>query len=574
MSEFAPLPGQKLQPSPSLKDVEWSVDRLVQADGMLCAMGWCASRKNDRLAVALLMIYPGGEEVRFPLDCTQDRPDVPARLPGLSPQCGFFLYVPIASDKTPKRVIMEFVCGEADPVRVVLPYGEAEGEAPERWKRSLIVHYCRRLFAHLRQGNWGLIYQRIRGNLPALLAKTTSDDDLEQRLGVLPPDTLLVIDHALGGGANHYRDEMIDKYSRDGRFVLLWTFSVLTLSHQLSFIASDGRKTSVKIDLSVWDRLIRCRKISGLVFNNCVSFPKPEEFPDRLVRFVQAYPGERRLTMLVHDFFTVCPSHFLLNHQGRYCGLPGIETCRRCLPALDDPLANLFSAKNMELWRALWATAFEHAAEIICFSENTQSLLLKAYPDLPRDHLRIVPHKVDYLSGRYAGDPSSSRLRVAMVGQIGKHKGSEEYISLIETARQRGYPIDFYVIGSLNGSVKPPEVIETGTYQRNDLADLFNRNKIRMVLMLSIWPETFSYVTHELIKLGIPLLSYDIGAQGDAVREYALGKTVPLGSDANALLDCIDSFRLELERPSRDPASMIPLVSNDQKTAHIHQRCL
>ena len=563
MPQFALLPGQDMQSSPSFKDVEWSVDRLVLANGMLCAMGWCASRKDVRPNVALLLIYPGGGEIRFPLDCTLDRPDVPACRPGLSAQCGFFLYVPIAADKMPESVVMELDSGAADPVRITLPYEGTTNSPPNRWKWSLLAHYCRRLISHLRQGNWGLIYQRIRGNLPALLAKPASDNDLQQRLEALPADTLLVVDHALGGGANHYRDEMIGKHLRDGRWVLLWTFSILTLSHQLSFIAPGGKKTSVKVDYSVWDILVRCRKISRLIFNNCVSFPQPEAFPERLARFVQAYPAERQLTMLVHDFFTVCPSHFLLNHQGRYCGLPGIETCRRCLPALDDPLVNLFSAKNMELWRVLWAKAFEHAAEIICFSENTQSLLLKAYPDLPRDHLRIVPHKVDYLSGRYVGDLSLPRLRVAMVGQIGKHKGSEEYISLIEAARQRHYPIDFYVIGSLNGSVKPPEVIETGTYQRHDLADLFNRHKIHMVLMLSIWPETFSYVTHELIKLGIPLLSYDVGAQGDAVREYALGKTLPLGSDANALLDGIDSFRLELERPSRDPAPMIPLVSND-----------
>ena len=150
-----------------------------------------------------------------------------------------------------------------------------------------------------------------------------------------------------------------------------------------------------------------------------------------------------------------------------------------------------------------------------------------------------------------------------MVGQIGKHKGSEEYISLIEVAKQRRYPIDFYVIGSLNGSTKPPEVIETGAYQRNDLADLFNRQKIHMVLMLSIWPETFSYVTHELIKLGIPLLSYDVGAQGDAVRSYTFGRTIALGSDANALLDCIDSFRRELESSSAGSVSISPLSSND-----------
>ena len=544
-------------------DVTWSLDRLVLADGMLCAMGWCASRNNTRPIVTLIMIAPGGEEIRFPLECILDRPDVHASWPDLSPQCGFFLYVPIAADKTLVSAAIEFDFGEENPVRVALSLEGATEGNPGDWKKNLAVHYCRRLVSHLWRGNWSLIYQRAKASIPVLFTKRFSLDELEQRLDALPPNTLLVVDHALGGGANHYRDEMIGKHSHDGRFVLLWTFSIVTLSHQLSFIAPGGEKSNVKVDLSAWNSLVRCRKISTLIFNNCVSFPKPEDFPERLVKFVQAFPGERQLTMLVHDFFTVCPSHFLLNHQGKYCGLPGIDTCQRCLPALNDPLANLYVPKNMELWRTLWGKALTQATEIICFSENTRSLLLKAYPNLPRERLRVVPHKVDYLSGQYVGDQSLPRLRVAMVGQIGKHKGSEEYISLIEVTKQRRYPIDFYVIGSLNGSTKPPEVIETGAYQRNDLADLFNRQKIHMVLMLSIWPETFSYVTHELIKLGIPLLSYDVGAQGDAVRSYTFGRTIALGSDANALLDCIDSFRRELESSSAGSVSISPLSSND-----------
>jgi hypothetical protein len=91
-------------------------------------------------------------------------------------------------------------------------------------------------------------------------------------------------------------------------------------------------------------------------------------------------------------------------------------------------------------------------------------------------------------------------------------------------------------------------VVETGPYERNALADLLTTHKIHVVLMLSIWPETFSYVTHELIKLRVPLLSYDIGAQGDAIRQYPFGITIPLASDGFALLDHIHAFRSDLER--------------------------
>jgi len=67
-----------------------------------------------------------------------------------------------------------------------------------------------------------------------------------------------------------------------------------------------------------------------------------------------------------------------------------------------------------------------------------------------------------------------------------------------------------------------------------------------MALMLSVWPETFSYVTHELIKLKVPLFLFDIGAQGDTVRQYSLGCVAPLcnGSD---LLPVLLEFKKALD---------------------------
>lgn len=35
----------------------------------------------------------------------------------------------------------------------------------------------------------------------------------------------------------------------------------------------------------------------------------------------------------------------------------------------------------------------------------------------------------------------------------------------------------------------------------------------------SIWLETFSYVLHAEIATGLPVWSFDVGAQGDALRE-------------------------------------------------------
>ena len=41
--------------------------------------------------------------------------------------------------------------------------------------------------------------------------------------------------------------------------------------------------------------------------------------------------------------------------------------------------------------------------------------------------------------------------------------------------------------------------------------------------MPSIWPETFCYVAEELIRLGMPVAAFDLGAPAERLRDYPAG---------------------------------------------------
>ncbi len=51
--------------------------------------------------------------------------------------------------------------------------------------------------------------------------------------------------------------------------------------------------------------------------------------------------------------------------------------------------------------------------------------------------------------------------------------------------------------------------------------------------MPSIWPETFSFVTHEMLATGLPVFGFDIGAQGEALRRAPNGVAIPFDPDAD-----------------------------------------
>jgi Glycosyltransferase len=55
-------------------------------------------------------------------------------------------------------------------------------------------------------------------------------------------------------------------------------------------------------------------------------------------------------------------------------------------------------------------------------------------------------------------------------------------------------------------------------------------------LMPSVWPETFSFTTREMLATGLPVMAFDLGAQGEAVREAPNGHIV--APDPAAILDC------------------------------------
>ena len=47
--------------------------------------------------------------------------------------------------------------------------------------------------------------------------------------------------------------------------------------------------------------------------------------------------------------------------------------------------------------------------------------------------------------------------------------------------------------------------------------------QVDIVLIPSIWPETFSYTTEEAIKMDLPVAVFDLGAPAERVRTYNKG---------------------------------------------------
>jgi len=84
-------------------------------------------------------------------------------------------------------------------------------------------------------------------------------------------------------------------------------------------------------------------------------------------------------------------------------------------------------------------------------------------------------------------------------------------------------------------AISSDKVIVTGEYKREELPSLIKKYNVGVVFIPSIWPETFSFTTEEIMMMELPLAVFDIGAPPERVRNYKKGLVIEKIEAAYAL---------------------------------------
>jgi|GEM_PF-2235780 len=348
-----------------------------------------------------------------------------------------------------------------------------------------------------------------------------------------------------GGGAYRYLE-------RVGRQVPVLVIDILSGGPVTVEWMRQGQKT--EYSAPSLEAAVSLSGASDLYVNHLV-FARPlTGWPERLRRLTASC----RLHLVVHDYFAVCPSVNLLDHGGRYCGIPDAKSCDACLSQLADApeaseFSRLFAGKYPEVrtfgigpWRRTWSEILGLMETVVFPSAAARDLLCRAYPDLDAGRCRVVPHDVPALGFRPAAvDRADGVLEVCLIGQISDHKGARILDRLLTRVMDEAHLVRFRVVGTFLHAWRHrnnPHLIETGLFHPADLADHLSRHRIDLFLFPSIWPETFSYVIHEMMSSGLPVMATRLGAHGDALAGYP-GAMLVDGFDADAFLDRILAFQ-------------------------------
>ena len=513
------------------------LDHLVAADNALFGFGWAVPRESRISAAWLDLEFTAAPGRRVAVSIDRPREDVAAAFPDnpAAAQAGFMLLAgwpgeaPIAATLT-----FETVGGDRETVPLDLP-------APETPRRTAGVgwrYLFSRGWAHLRLGRVRTAlrkYRELRHRTRSLV-RSLPGGDLRSAIGSRP--VTLVVDHAMGGGANAYRNRLLADLAAAKTTVLLLTFTVSSLSPCLELHAPNQPPRAARCpSLTAVLDLMRTARLTSVIYNCGVSFPRGLELCGLLEQL--AGGPATRLEVVIHDYYLVCPSAFLLDDGGGFCGVPDRTRCRECLPRQTDGFVAVAGCDSIDLWRSAWGRLLGRAATIRCFSDSSRRLLARAYPDLdPR--ITVKPHDVPPLPHvdrrpRKPGEP----LVIGVIGSISRHKGAEVVADLAQAIAATGQPVRIVVIGQVDAACPAEVVHQTGHYTREDLPRLVTRHAIDLVLLPSICPETFSFVAHETLAMGLPLVTLDLGAPADLARAHPLGHVARDASGPALLADLL-----------------------------------
>ena len=344
--------------------------------------------------------------------------------------------------------------------------------------------------------------------------------------------------HAMGGGAeNDLRRRIAAELAGGGSAVVLrvgqghdWQLELHTVPGVTRGLSNDPALIRALVG-----RLPRRR----IVYSCGVGARDPLTLPGLLLdlagRGDDPLPGgPQPLEVLAHDFFPVSPSYTLLDRDGRYRGVPRPGTA-----AGDDPAHRAERPgrppADLAQWQAAWGRLMAGAGRITAFSDSSRAILAEVWPGVA-GRIGVLPHRLLHPVPRIApARAADGRPAIGVLGNIGLQKGAAA-VQRLSRDLARDPRLGLVVIGQFDPAYRlaPPARIH-GSYEWQDLPGLVSRYGISAWLIPSIWPETFSFTTHEALATGLPVFAFDLGAQGDALRAAlaagAPGALLPAGPD-------------------------------------------
>lgn len=247
-------------------------------------------------------------------------------------------------------------------------------------------------------------------------------------------------------------------------------------------------------------------------------------FPDTFAQAAAA--ANLPYDFTVHDYYCVCPRINMLDDTDVFCDCHDPDRCDACLKKLgsaDVPV------RSIDAWRRMYGRFLASARMVFVPDQDVATRLKAYYPDI---QFTVRKHIERHLPEQVAVKPRKDRqmLRVAVIGQIEKPKGSEVLKACAREAAQKNRSLRFVVMGTsmLDEKFKSLSHIELkGTYQLSRMTEELKKAACHLVFFPAVWPETYSYTLSQALSAGLYPVCFDLGAPARRIKELGWGSVLP-----------------------------------------------
>jgi glycosyltransferase involved in cell wall biosynthesis len=263
----------------------------------------------------------------------------------------------------------------------------------------------------------------------------------------------------------------------------------------------------------------------------------------------------------VHDFYSVCASHTLLDESNAPCFgkcTSGIGSCS----AIIWPSSSLRTLKNEDvgLWRANMSSFVSQVKSVIAPSEFTKDLFLRNFPQVA-DKTSVISHPLPSFKPISPDSWPSARstIKALVIGDINLGKGALVLESIAKLSGSHG--IEFHFLGSTWPGLSAYGV-HHGSYSPEQLPTIVQSIKPHVAVVPSIAPETFSLALSELWQLGLPVVATNYGALSERIG-ISGGGIVAESNNPSLWIEAIKDLAL----PTNSRVKALESISHWQREA-------
>jgi len=374
--------------------------------------------------------------------------------------------------------------------------------------------------------------------------------------------TILIFDHDIGGGANEYSNQLVTDIIALGNSVLVVKYNCGLARFIVNYYWEACRVSfEFKHFIEIED-LLRQIKVDDCIVNELVSYLNIYS----ILKLISSWKSKFGFSLkyLMHDYFCLCPNYTLLDFEKKYCNLPDLNVCENCIRQFDfHEKINLEGCVGLSFWRKAWGKfLYKVVDEIIFFSIASQKIVLRAYPFLRHQKMIIRPHEVENLP-KVRINKNNNTLNIGILGAIATyHKGGAIIKRMAELARINP-AVKIIVVGEVAQRFQTKNLIVHGRYERGELVSIVEKYQIDVILIPSIWPETFSYTTQEAIMMGLPVGVFNYGALPERIAGYEKGFVVDNIDPAYVL-----SFLMKRFLPEAETTNIYNINKPHDKSMH------